>query len=582
MLLEAIYHRPKSNYAFANDNQKLHIRIRTKKEDMSNVTLSFADKCDSNSPATHVDMVKFASDSMFDYYQAEIMPPYKRTSYSFYLESNDGEHIWMTERGFQKNAPNHTGNRGLFEFPYLNNIDVFKTPEWVKDAVFYQIFPDRFANGDPSNDPENVQPWGGKPERGNFFGGDLQGVIDHLDHLTDLGINAIYFTPVFEARTNHKYDTVDYMRIDPHFGDNQLMKTLVVAAHQRGIKVMLDAVFNHSGYYFPPFQDVIRNQEKSKYVDWFHVKEFPLRTEPRPNYSTFSFGYMMPKLNTENQELKEYLLQVARYWISEIGIDAWRLDVANEVDHQFWREFRHKVKEANPEAYILGEIWHNSLPWLQGDQFDAVMNYPVTNSILAFFCENSIHAAQFADQINKMHVEYPWPVNQVLFNLLDSHDTPRLLEICSGDKRKMKQAVTFQFTYLGTPCIYYGDEVGIAGGMDPDCRRTMIWDPAKQDQTLFDFYKQIVHLRKAHAALRDGDFRFISVDHKRNLIAYERKKDQEHFIIAMNASNQPAIFQLDIPLGNWVGVFGNQRIASDGKPIELQLDAFESVILNNT
>lgn len=578
MLVEAIYHRPKSNYAYASNNKLLHIRIRTKKDDMSKVTLHYFDKCDS-CPPSRMPMAKFASDSLFDYYQAEIEPPNKRTSYSFHLEAKDGEQIWMTERGFYPNMPEHTGNSGLFEFPYLNGIDAFKAPEWVKSAVFYQIFPERFANGDPSNDPDGVQPWGGNPEIDNFFGGDLQGIIDHLDHLNELGINAIYFTPVFEATSNHKYDTVDYMKIDPHFGDNQLMKRLVEAAHQRGIKVMLDAVFNHSGFYFPPFQDVMHNQEHSKYVDWFHVNEFPIRTEPRPSYSTFAFTHMMPKLNTENHELKDYLLQVARYWVREIGIDGWRLDVANEVDHQFWREFRQAVKEANPEAYILGEIWHNALPWLQGDQFDAVMNYPATESILAFFCKNSIHAAQFADQINKLLVDYPWPVNQLAFNLLDSHDTPRLLEICGGDKRKMKLAVTFQFTFMGAPCIYYGDEVGMTGRMDPDCRRTMIWDPAEQDRALFDFYKQIVQVRKDHSALRDGKFGFIAVDHERNLISYERWNDREHFIIAMNATDRPVEFQLDIPQGDWVGVFGNHRLVSDGSPVEFQLDAFESVVL---
>ncbi|EGL82787.1 alpha amylase catalytic region [Caldalkalibacillus thermarum TA2.A1] len=238
----------------------------------------------------------------------------------------------------------------------------------------------------------------------NFFGGDLQGVIDHIDHLTELGVNAIYFTPIFEAYSNHKYDTIDYLQVDKHFGNNELLKTLVDVCHQNGIRVMLDAVFNHAGYYFPPFQDVLKHQEKSKYKDWFHLREFPIQTEPRPNYDTFAFTPFMPKFNTENPEVKEYLLNVAKYWIEEVGIDGWRLDVANEVDHAFWREFLKVVKQAKPDAYILGEIWHNALPWLQGDQFDAVMNYPVTNAALDFFCKGETDAEQFMSRIEAMHV----------------------------------------------------------------------------------------------------------------------------------------------------------------------------------
>ncbi|GIQ62169.1 hypothetical protein PACILC2_07370 [Paenibacillus cisolokensis] len=210
-------------------------------------------------------------------------------------------------------------------------------------------------------------------------------MIDRLDYLTELGVNAIYFTPVFEATTNHKYDTSDYFRVDPHFGTNETLKTLVRECHARGIRVLLDAVFNHSGRQFAPFVDVIEKGEESLYKDWFHVRKWPLRIEDGvPTYETFAFEPIMPKLNTSNPEVRDYLLKVASYWMDEIGIDGWRLDVANEVDHQFWREFRQTVKKANPDAYILGEIMHDAMPWLQGDQFDAVMNYPFTNTVIDF------------------------------------------------------------------------------------------------------------------------------------------------------------------------------------------------------
>jgi cyclomaltodextrinase len=576
MLLEAIYHRPKSNYAYAYNEETLHIRVRTKKNDMDKVHLFYGDKYDLANTSKLKEMNKFAGDSLFDYYQTEIVPLYRRTAYGFLFESSQ-KSVWYSEKGFQDHKPDHP--TGLFEFPFINPVDVMETPDWVKKAVFYQIFPERFANGDPTNDPRNVEPWGGKPKPGNFFGGDLQGVIDHIDHLKELGVNAIYFTPVFEAKTNHKYDTVDYMKVDPHFGDNDLLKKLVQVCHENGIRVMLDAVFNHSGYSFPPFQDVLKHQEKSKYVDWFHLREFPVKTQPKPNYDSFAFTPMMPKLNTENPEVKEYLLDVARYWVEEIGIDGWRLDVANEVDHQFWREFRQVVKKANPEAYILGEIWHNSLPWLLGDQFDAVMNYPVTNTTLDFFCKETIDANQFMSGIDAMHISYPLHVNQVAFNLLDSHDTPRLLTVCNHDKKKLKLAVAFQLTYLGAPCIYYGDEIGLTGGNDPDCRKTMIWDEAEQDRELFNFYKQMIDLRKNYAALRTGTFTFLSAKKRAKQIAYERKDANDHFVILMNAATKPASLQVHVANASWLNILNNQVIDVRDEKLKLKLGALDYVIL---
>jgi cyclomaltodextrinase len=576
MLLEAIYHQPKSNYAYAYNETTLHIRVRTKRSDMDKVSLFYADKYDLENSSTLKEMNKFASDSLFDYYQAEIEPLYRRTAYGFLFESGE-EKIWYFEKGFQKEKVDQPV--GLFEFSFLNPVDVIKTPQWVKDAIFYQIFPERFANGDTSNDPSHVEPWGAQPKPDNFFGGDLQGVIDHIDHLKELGINAIYFTPIFEATTNHKYDTIDYMKVDPHFGDNELVKKLVRVCHENGIKVLLDAVFNHSGYHFPPFQDVVKNGEKSAYVDWFYVQDFPIQTDPRPNYLSFAFEPKMPKLNTEHPKVKEYLLHVARYWIEEVGIDGWRLDVANEVDHQFWREFRQVVKDANPEAYILGEIWHNSLPWLRGDQFDAVMNYPVTNTTLDFFCKDTIDANQFMSEIDAMNVNYPLQVNEVAFNLLDSHDTSRLLTICNEDQKKLKLAVTFQLTYLGAPCIYYGDEIGLTGGHDPDCRKTMIWDEEKQDRELFDFYKQMISLRKEYPALRTGSFTFLSAEKGAKQVAYERKDSADHFIIVMNAANDSTSLQVDAPKASWLNVLSEDTLETDDEKLTLHLEALEYVIL---
>ncbi|MGM0883580.1 MAG: glycoside hydrolase family 13 protein [Bacillota bacterium] len=538
MLLEAVYHRPKQNWAYAYDGKTLHIRLRTKKDDVTAVEAIVGDKYAWDQTVTTIGMRIFSTDTLFDYWETAVIPPFRRLRYAFRLTDGD-ETILLTDKGFELALPDNPNS--FFDFPYINPVDVFEPPAWVKDAVFYQIFPERFANGDRSLDPENVEPWGGEPTPQNFFGGDLQGVIDHLDHIAGLGINAVYFTPLFEATTNHKYDTQDYMKVDPHFGTNEKLKELVDACHTRGIRVLLDAVFNHSGKTFPPFVDAQINGQQSKYADWFHVREWPLQViDGVPTYETFAFEPLMPKLNTEHPEVKQYLLEVARYWIEEIGIDGWRLDVANEVDHQFWREFRHTVKSVNPEAYILGEIWHDSMMWLQGDQFDAVMNYPFTNAVLDFFAHQTIDAKAFANAIGAQLAAYPQQVTETAFNLLDSHDTPRLLTICDDNTDAMKLSSLFQLTYPGTPCIYYGDEVGINGGGDPGCRKCMVWDPAEQNRELLQFYTAAIGLRHRYSALRSADIRFVHVGAADGTLVYERRDGNQRLLIALNARGAAA------------------------------------------
>lgn len=484
----------------------------------------------------------------------------------------------MTERGFETELPNNSLE--FFDFPFINPIDVFEPPSWVKDAIFYQIFPERFANGNLENDPAGTEPWGGQPRPDNFFGGDLQGVIDKLDYLSELGITAIYFTPLFEATTNHKYDTQDYLKVDPHFGTNDTLKKLVQACHKRGIRVLLDAVFNHAGQTFPPFVDVLKHGQDSPYASWFHVRQWPLKVvNGIPTYDTFAFEPTMPKLNTENPEVKAYLLKVAKYWIEEIGIDGWRLDVANEVDHHFWREFRQVVKQANPDAYILGEIWHDSIMWLQGDQFDAVMNYPFTNAVLDFVAHGKLDGAGFANAIGAQLASYPQQINEVAFNLLDSHDTPRLLTLCKGDERKMKLAVLFQLTYPGTPCIYYGDEIGLSGGNDPDCRKCMIWDKQEQNHELFHFYRTMISLRKQHSALRSMEFRFLHALTNEPVVAYERRSNTERFAIIMNGENRAHTLTIPVKSGTWLDVFCDKSVQVLEGELTVQLPAYGFIVL---
>ncbi|MNX41856.1 Cyclomaltodextrinase [compost metagenome] len=508
------------------------------------------------------EMKHLSSDELFDYWQAEVHPKYGRLSYGFLL-TEGSESVWFTERGFLKSPP--TEHLGLFEFPYLHPVDIHTPPEWVKESVFYQIFPERFANGDVSNDPEQTEVWGGKPEYHNFFGGDLQGVRDHLDHLTELGVNVIYFTPIFESPTNHKYDTQDYYRIDPHFGTKETLRDLVKDCHARGIRVILDGVFNHSGFTFPYFQDVLEKGRESRYYDWFHIQEWPLQViEGIPTYKTFAFERTMPKLNTANPEVKDYFLKLGRYWIEETDIDGWRLDVANEVDHAFWRDFRKVVKEVKPDAYILGEVWHDGMSWLLGDQFDGVMNYPLCNAILDFFVFEHDDAYSFAAKVGGYIARYPKQVTEASFNHLDTHDTVRLLTLCKDDIRRMKLAATFQLTHIGAPSIYYGDEIGLAGEFDPDNRRPMIWDREKMNRELFEFYRTMIALRREHAALFNGSFQIQSAEKGSRVLVYERQHEDEHLIVAMNTGSEQANVQVSFAEGRWVDVFSGEKQLMDG------------------
>ncbi|GAA0354977.1 alpha-glycosidase [Bacillus horti] len=545
IMLEAVYHRIGQNWSYAYSSKTLHIRIRTKRGNVSRIELICGDKYSWDKFNEVIEMDLLSSDGLFDYWQAAVQPAFRRLVYYFVLYSDHVEPVYYLEKGFYNDPPTVT-YEGLFDFPFLNSEDVHMPPEWVKDTVFYQIFPERFANGDLSNDPENTLEWGGTPSPSNFFGGDLQGIMDHLDYLSELGINAIYFNPLFAATTNHKYDTMDYFNVDPHFGTNEKLKELIIACHARGIRVLLDGVFNHCGHTFPPFVDVLANGQSSRYADWFHVHKWPLEVvNGTPTYDTFGFEPIMPKLNTGNDEVKEYLISVGRYWIEEIGIDGWRLDVANEVDHQFWREFRREIKKSNPSAYILGEIMHDSMPWLQGDQFDAVMNYPFTNILLNFFAHRRTNANQFAQAINTQLVSYPQQITEVSFNLLGSHDTVRLLTLCGGNVQRMKLATLFQLTFQGTPCIYYGDEIGLIGQHDPDNRKCMEWDTRKQNLDLFAFFRQMINLRKSHAALRGSGLKFLPLPEHTQILAYERWDDRDRFLFVLN--NEDASVSIVIP-----------------------------------
>jgi cyclomaltodextrinase / maltogenic alpha-amylase / neopullulanase len=536
MMKEAIFHLPQGAYAYAVSKNEARITLRAKKGDLMGCILVYEDRFEAPGSYGTVEMEDAGSDGMFDYYQTTISSETKRIRYRFLLD--DGKTTtWFAEGGFAV-----TGEKaGWFHLPYLNAADLFEVPEWVNDAVVYQIFPDRFRNGNPARDPEGVLSWdeGQRPTPSTFFGGDLEGVIEGLPYLEELGVNLIYMTPIFLSPSTHKYDTIDYLQIDPMFGDLETCKRLVDEAHKRGMRVMLDAVFNHCGAQFPPFQDVVEKGADSEFADWFHIHLFPVDMD-KVNYETFAVDvWAMPKFKTENPAVRDYLLNVAEFWVKEIGIDGWRLDVADEIDHSFWRDFRRVVKAANKDALIVGEAWHESGEWLQGDQWDSVMNYLFRDACLDFFAKNEIDAERFDGRLTRKRMLYREQANRAMFNLLGSHDTARFLTECGENKDRMKLAVVFQMTYIGIPEIYYGDEVGMVGKTDPDCRRTMIWDVAEQDRQLFDLHKRLIAIRKEFPALQTGRFQTIVSDALTNVYGYIRQNEQETIYVLLNNSSRP-------------------------------------------
>lgn len=377
-------------------------------------------------------------------------------------------------------------------------------PEWLADAVFYQIFPERFANGDRSLDPPEVEPWDAVPTRDNFLGGDLQGIIDHLDHLVGLGVNALYLTPIFEARTNHRYDAVDYFSIDHRLGDLDTFRRFLDACHARGIRVVLDAVLNHCGDGHWAFRDVVEKEAASPHVNWFSVEGFPVISHPEPNYRTCSGCYYLPKWNAYNPQVRDHHFSVARYWIEQ-GIDGWRLDVPYFINRNFWRQFREVVKPLGEDLYIVAEEWREPQEWLQGDIADGTMNYTLRDLVLGFTADRSVDAAGFAAGMNQLRQQIPDGFHHGMLNLLGSHDTERVLTRHGGDVASALLGYTLLFAAEGAPMLYYGDEVGMTGENDPGCRAGMVWDPQAWDQQLLAGVRELAAHRASTAALRRGN-----------------------------------------------------------------------------
>ncbi len=454
-----------------------------------------------------------------------------------------------------------------------------QAPAWVKDAVFYQIFPDRFAKSDRVFKPANLQEWGAAPTSHAFQGGDLLGIAEKLDYLADLGITALYLNPIFASGANHRYHTDDYYQVDPLLGGNAALDELIAACHQRDIRVVLDGVFNHVGRGFHQFHNIVENGAESPYVDWFTIDDYPLKPYGKgpANYLGWYNLKPLPRLNTDNPVVREFTMKVAEHWTRK-GIDGWRLDVPTEITADgYWEEFRQRVRAINPDAYIVGEIWEDSTEYIVGGtRFDATMNYLLTVEIISFAVGEKIDpphvvpnpayadvgpidADEYTSRIDALFARYPMETHLANLNLLESHDTARLLTTASNDRSSVVLSTLLTMTFPGAPCVYYGSEVGVAGSLDPECRRAFPWNQEEWDQELLQAHQGLIALRHDHSALRSPGYRHVSTDG--HLYVFERFDESETLVVAVNAGNEPASAPAAVTELLW------GRATSDGKQI---------------
>lgn len=527
MLNLSVFHIPGTVDASPLNGQ-MHLRFRVQKGMIVSAKLVY--NCDKNlwhEFRNEAEMKITHTDSELEYYSVSVPLTDTRFSYIFELNCTDGTIRYLSEEGLTDSYDHTLGYFSFFQYTSQFACDTMAVPEWVKTAVCYQIFPERFAVGKSDKDTSYVNTaWGVKPTPKSYYGGDLVGIREHLDYLVDLGVNVLYLTPVFCSPTNHKYEIIDYETVDPAFGGNGALKSLIGDAHKLGIKVMLDGVFNHCSCQHPFFLDAQKNGRKSPYYDWFFWKE-------DGSYLTFGSVKTMPKLNTGNPEVIKYFSDVTVMWMRNFGADGWRLDVSDEISHKFLRAFRDAVITQNPEAIIIGEDWHRAVRYLNGDEYDGIMNYGVTKACLDLLAFNTIGSKAFRDRIVRLYHSYSIAANQKMLNLLGSHDTDRFLTRVKGDAQRFRTAAAIMFFYPGIPCVYYGDEIGMEGGYDPDCRRTFDWNEENWDKETRNLIKQLMRLKKA-PALSEGTF---GITEKAGIITISRSTKLQTLHLRVNGTD---------------------------------------------
>lgn len=507
---------------------KMHLRFRVEKGLITAAKLVY--NCDKNmwhQFRHEADMLLSYTDSELEYYSVSVPLTDTRFSYIFQLRCVDGKTRYFSEEGLTDSYDHMLGYFSFFQYTSQFACDTMTVPEWVKTAVCYQIFPERFAVGKSDKDTSYVDSqWGVIPTPKSYCGGDLIGIREKLPYLVDLGVDVLYMTPVFCSPTNHKYEITDYENVDPAFGGNEALKALIEDAHRSGVRIVLDGVFNHCSCDHPFFLDARKNGKDSPYYDWFFWEE-------DGTYRTFGSVKAMPKLNTGDPEVIRYFSDVAVMWMRSYGVDGWRLDVSDEISHKFLRAFRDAVMAQDPEAIIIGEDWHRAVRYLNGDEYDGIMNYGLTKACLDLLAFKTIDSKVFRDRLVRLYHTYSIAADQKMLNLLGSHDTHRFLTRVGGDGQRFRTAAAIMFFYPGIPCVYYGDEIGMEGGYDPDCRRCFDWNDTNWDQETYALIKQLMKLKK-EPALSKGAF---GIDEKDGIITMTRSADEQTLRLCVNGTD---------------------------------------------
>lgn len=538
MEYSAIFHDMDKRFCYAIDKDLFVIRVQVKKDDMKEVILHYEDKyipIERKDTRMTLPMKKVATSQFHDYYEAQLQMHLICLRYFFEFTDMQGEKVYYGNYEFDKECI--TNRDRMFDCPQnLREEEMFEVPQWAANKVVYQIFPSRFA----TTQPMDKELWYKAPITPmDDLHGNLRGIIEHLDYIKDLGIDVVYLTPIFKSNSCHKYDTIDYYQVDPSFGTTEDLKELVQKSHERGMKVVLDAVYNHSGREFFAFQDILEKGEKSKYLDWYFIDELPPRGEwgEIPNFKCFGYYGGMPKLNLKNPEVEKYITDVACYWIKECDIDGWRLDVGDEISHFFWKNFRKAIKAVKKDMLIIGEIWHYAGDFLEGDEWDTVMNYPFYLNLIDLLADEKINVSQFVQNLGYLKGRLNKKCYPLMWNLIDSHDTARFLHLCHDNKKKQHLAAAFQLLLPGMPMVYYGDEYAMPGANDPDCRRGMYWDEEYQDKEMYNWYKKLMQVRKTHACIVEGEMIETIANDDEDTIVMIRKNGEETIAMLFNCGN---------------------------------------------
>jgi len=519
---EAIVHKQSIPF-IARDHDGIHIRIRVRAEDVKTVEVE--------TEKGIVDARSVSSDDLYEWFEAVV--PQGIQSYRIYLSSGS-ERLSVGGDGIGDSKLQRLGS----------DTGVFSTPVWIEKAVFYQIFPDRFENGSRKNDPAGTETWDAKPSYRSRMGGDFAGIKSKLGYLNELGVNSIYLNPIFASPSNHRYDTDDYRKVASDLGTNQEFDSLVKDIKAKSMKVVLDFAFNHTSVNHFAFKDLRENGEKSPYRNWYTVHSFPIKVQNPPNYHAWANFPAMPKLRVTEPEVQRELLDVSRFWLDK-GIDGMRLDVANEVDSSLWIELRKLAKSKNTNSWILGEVWTDASQWLGGDQWDSAMNYDFRTASIEFFAKETMPPSMFGSKLMANYYRYAPQVSRNLFNLLSSHDTARFLTVCNEDTKKAHLAAIVQFSWVGVPSVYYGEEIGMVGGEDPDNRRGMRWDLVVDTNPTLQLYKKLISARRSSKALQSGTPSILSTNDRNQTIAFARTTKDDAAVTVINRSNATQEVEID-------------------------------------